>query len=510
MRPHLIRQALDAYARRHLSPRPDLWPAIQQQIGARSAVSPRIHIEPAGRRVALLLPTALLALLVVAVLTLAPRLQPAAPAVPTSPGPPGAANPAGAPGASGLATAPTAGDPTYYATLFTHNFASRLGVDVATLDRAFSRAAAATIDQAVQDGQLTPDAATQAKALANQGLAAVLVHGLDAPGKGSGALDPADNGAMQAAVDAVLPALAPLFGLSPDQLTSTLKQGQSLAALEQAHHVTAQQVHDTALAAIHAALTTGVRGGRWTQAQADTTYQDFSQNIDNLLLKITGGGSGAGDDGPGPAVLQAALAAIAPLLGLTPDQLGAALKQGQSLAALEQAHHVTAQQAHDAAVAAGRAALAAGVQSHKWTQAQVDAAVPDLDGLVTGFLAKMEAGPRAAPGAASPTTKDLQHYADLLVQNFATQLGVDLAKLNTAFTAAASATIDQAVQAGNLTPDAATRARAQAGQGLAAILANALGQRDNGAGGAGAAKGQAILDNSATQAAIAAVLPAVA
>jgi hypothetical protein len=284
-------------------------------------------------------------------------------------------------------------DQDYYGNLLAQNFATRLGVDRAKLDTAFSAAVQDTVDQAVRDGKLTQDQAAKVRAMAGSGLAALLGSGL-APeqyGAGLGAED----------VNAVVAAVAQLFGMSADQLTGALRGGQTLAALEQAHNVTAQQARDAALRVIRTRLDQGVQSGKWTQADADKMYQSYSAEIDNVLLKMTGAVSQLGDSGPAAAVSPAVEGAVAKLFGMSPDEFMAALKAGQTLAALEQSHSVAHARVRAAALDAAQTAINQGLQSGKWTQAQVDERVGNVGDLVDKMLTKM-GGPTSQGSGATP------------------------------------------------------------------------------------------------------------
>lgn len=57
-------------------------------------------------------------------------------------------------------------------------------------------------------------------------------------------------------------------------------------------------------------------------------------------------------------------------------------------------------------------------------------------------------------------------YRQQFIQNFASQLGVNADKLNSSFTAAVNATVDQAVKDGKLTQDQADKIKARAANGL--------------------------------------------
>src|SRR5205814_513695 len=138
---------------------------------------------------------------------------------------------------------------------------------------------------------------------------------------------------------------AQLFGMSYDQLVSAAKSGQTLDSLEQAHHITAQQVHDAALTAARNALNTGVQNGKWTQAQADETYQAFSLKVDSTLpelmsgvARVRAGANGDMKNNPKQAILDAVASAVAPLFNMSAADLNTAWQAGQSLHTLAQAH----------------------------------------------------------------------------------------------------------------------------------------------------------------------------
>jgi len=297
---------------------------------------------------------------------------------------------------------PAAINTQHYADMLVQTMATQLGVDSTKVNSAYTAAAAATLDQAVKDGVITQEDATKAKTASDQGLAALIRDGLERAGKeGMIKVDKDGPPGPKDVLFQVVPgAVAPLFGLSPDELNAALKSGQTFEALEQAHNVTAQQVRDAALAAVRAALNDGVAKGTWTQAEADSIYQEFSQNVDNFLEKISGIGGARQDNNPQiEAIITAVKGSVAQTLGLTAEQLDTALKGDQALPALEEAHGVTHEQVKAAALAAAQAALADGVQNQKWTQAQADTIAPSLSDIVDKLLAKMGA---PLPAGASP------------------------------------------------------------------------------------------------------------
>jgi hypothetical protein len=78
----------------------------------------------------------------------------------------------------------------------------------------------------------------------------------------------------------------------------------------------------------------------------------------------------------------------------------AALKAGQTLAALEQSHSVAHARVRAAALDAAQTAINQGLQSGKWTQAQVDAQVGNVGDFVDRILTKL-GGPAPAAGGAT-------------------------------------------------------------------------------------------------------------
>jgi hypothetical protein len=280
----------------------------------------------------------------------------------------------------------------YYGNLLAQNLAARLGVDRAKLDAAFSAAVQDTADQAVRDGKLTQDQANKVRAFAGSGLAGLLGSSLNGEQYGA-RLDAAD-------ADAIVGAVGQLFGMTADQLREAVHGGQTLDALAQAHHVTMQQVHDAALGTIRARLDQGVQSGKWSQAEADQMYQDYSDEIDNVLLKMTGALAKPGDTGPAGAFGPAVEGAIANLFHMSADEFMAAIKSGQPLAALEQAHNVDHATVRAAALDAAQTVINQGLQSGHWTQAQVNAEVGNLGDFVDRILTKM-GGPAPAAGGAT-------------------------------------------------------------------------------------------------------------
>ncbi len=99
----------------------------------------------------------------------------------------------------------------------------------------------------------------------------------------------------------------------------------------------------------------------------------------------------------------------------------------------------------------------------------------------------------ASPGAnpPAPNKAGLQDLRDSFVKNFAAALGVDVAKLNSAFQSAAGTTVDQAVKDGKLTQAQADKIKEAAKNGFQGQLPGRFGGHD------GRFEGGKGLDNSA-------------
>jgi hypothetical protein len=293
-----------------------------------------------------------------------------------------------------------------------------------------------------------------------------------------------------------MPAIAARLGLTESQLMDALKQGQTLQALEQAHGVTAAQMHEAELTAIRAALTTGVQKGQWTQAEADSAYAEISRNIDNIEVKISGLGMAIrvekGKPGPQEAALESTNNAVAGLFGLNFDALQMQLNGGKTLLELERQHNVTEQQVLAAAQAAAQAALAEGVQKGQWDQAAADQTAAEVRGMLPMYLAKYrhprglsEAYDAAQNAVAGLFGLDSQGLADAL-KNGQTRQSLQQAhavsdqKLRDTALAAGQAALAAGVQKSQWTQVQADDSALAFGETLDFFLAN-MGPKNRGA-----------------------------
>jgi uncharacterized protein YidB (DUF937 family) len=175
-----------------------------------------------------------------------------------------------------------------YLNLLDTNLASRLGISQAQLDTAITGAVSDTIDQAVADGKITQTQGSDLKSriAANGGGLVTFFKGLifivdEKRGIGS------DQGVDIIAT--VLDSASRVLGMTPDQLKDSLKQGQSITALAQAHNVSLDTLKSTVLSDLGAALDKAVADGKITQAERDAIYNKVSMGIDALLNGGLGG-----------------------------------------------------------------------------------------------------------------------------------------------------------------------------------------------------------------------------
>jgi lambda repressor-like predicted transcriptional regulator len=272
-------------------------------------------------------------------------------------------------------------DQQYYMDLLEQNLATRFGVDKAKLDSSFAAAVSDTVDQAVQNGDLSQDQATQLKGAADTGVGKFMsvVAGGGIPGSQQTVKtpDPRTDELLNAAFSA---AATQLGMASKDDLQSALKQGaQSLAQLAQAHNITPQALQDTMLHAAKADADSNVASSKWTQAQADESYN----NVTNMIAKMMSTNAGR-DAGPVDDLVPAGFHAGGQFIGLSnPDDFGLLIKRdNKSLAQIAQEHNVSLDGLKNAMLQAARALADQNVASGKWTQAQADAGFNGFSNLV--------------------------------------------------------------------------------------------------------------------------------
>jgi hypothetical protein len=166
---------------------------------------------------------------------------------------------------------------------FMAHFTSRLGVDEATLNTAFTGAVNDTLDAAVRDGVITQAEADAAKAkgLAQTGgFRAVLEQGFSSGGSRESGGSPADQYANpKAALIQTMNAL----GISTDEISQGIEAGKSLAEIAGAHNIDPPTLKNAILTTYKSQLDVAVKNNSVTQAQADGYYSKFAGEIDNIL-----------------------------------------------------------------------------------------------------------------------------------------------------------------------------------------------------------------------------------
>jgi hypothetical protein len=164
--------------------------------------------------------------------------------------------------------------------IFMSNFTSRLGVDEARLNSAFTEAVNATADQAVRDGILTQEVADASKDIARKdGFRTIVGLGF---ASGVGKVDgiPGDEYANPKA--ALIEAMNRI-GVTTDELQRGFEAGKSLAAMAAEHNVDAATLKNMILQAYRSKLDAAVGEGKLTQEQADAQYDKFAPEVDTII-----------------------------------------------------------------------------------------------------------------------------------------------------------------------------------------------------------------------------------
>ncbi len=178
-----------------------------------------------------------------------------------------------------------------YRQVFLAKLAATLGVDQTKLADSIKQAETATIDQAVQNGDLAKNRADELKQRVQQGDPGFLGEfggrGGGFPGRGPGGPGMAGTG-IQAAEQAA----ADKLGLSLQDLQAQLRSGKSLSDLASAKGIAAQDLYSAMAAAAKTQLDKEVQAGNLTQHQEDGILQQIRQG------QLPGSGHGPGF-GPG-------------------------------------------------------------------------------------------------------------------------------------------------------------------------------------------------------------------
>ena len=156
-------------------------------------------------------------------------------------------------------------------------FAANLGVTEAEMVAAARKAAAATIDKAVADGNLTKTAGDRRKARLEA-----------APADGCGIFAGWRVKAARAAVNVArdgLTAAADALKLTPAELRAELRGGKTLKDVAAAHGVPYATVSDAIVTAVKADLDAAVKAGTLKQARADRILARLEQRLADGRLR---------------------------------------------------------------------------------------------------------------------------------------------------------------------------------------------------------------------------------
>lgn len=177
--------------------------------------------------------------------------------------------------------------------------------------------------------------------------------------------------------NAALDTLAEVLGLEVDALSTALQDGQTVADIAAEQGVALDDVI-AAVTADHAeALAAAVEDGDLTQAQADAMLALHEANSEARFTQAIPAGIGARmGDNRGQGIRTRAyesMDAIADTLGLSTDDLFAALQDGQTVAEVAEAQGVALEDLIAAATADASEALAEAVAAGELTQEEADA-----------------------------------------------------------------------------------------------------------------------------------------
>ncbi len=164
---------------------------------------------------------------------------------------------------------------------FLGNLASALNIDQATLTNALKTAGTQTVNQEVQNGQITQQQANNILSQINSGKPfGFMGMGFGRPGSVAGSVygKRRPRGPMGGFM--LMKPLASALGVSPQTLMSDLRSGQTISSLLP-QGTTITQLEATILASIQSQLNQAVTNGKMTQTQETNIYSKMQQNIES-------------------------------------------------------------------------------------------------------------------------------------------------------------------------------------------------------------------------------------
>ncbi|OGO50974.1 MAG: hypothetical protein A2148_03045 [Chloroflexi bacterium RBG_16_68_14] len=162
---------------------------------------------------------------------------------------------------------------------FLSRLAENLGISVEKLEQALSQTALGLVDQALADGRITEEKATELRERIESGEGPLFPHLRPHPG-------PHHRGV------GVVRQVAEFLGLEPQEVFEALKSGQSLAQIADAQGSSADKLKAFLLSELEQYLAQAVEKGRITQEQADQKLEDSTARLDDLIDSTGGPGFG--------------------------------------------------------------------------------------------------------------------------------------------------------------------------------------------------------------------------
>lgn len=182
---------------------------------------------------------------------------------------------------------------------------------------------------------------------------------------------------------------ADTIGISVRDLRSAVKDGQTVGAVAEAHHVDPQHVVDALVQAADARIDAALKAGKITSERATklrqrvpTLADEFVNHTQDLIAR-------ARTRGNARATRRAdVIAAAAAAIGVSATDLRNDLRSGQSIADVATAHHVAVQHVVDALVAAATAKIDAAVKAGTLTSARAAALEQRLPALMQRVVSR--------------------------------------------------------------------------------------------------------------------------
>ena len=172
-----------------------------------------------------------------------------------------------------------------YQEAFLNALATRLGTTIDQLKQAYQGAFNDTVDQAVTDGNLTQDQATQMKDKTGQMLDQGVLPGFApfGPKGGRGGHGFKGEGVFGMRGGFELNTFAQALNMTQADLMTELQSGKTLAQIVTEKNGDLNQIKTTVLENLKTKLDQAVADGNLTQAQADEMYNQASTNFDTMV-----------------------------------------------------------------------------------------------------------------------------------------------------------------------------------------------------------------------------------